>query len=100
LQATGTFSGEDIQLSNDDAFDSVSGNFVLSFADGWPDLRLSGIQASDGEDAWDGQAATQSDGKLIVNLEHDGQLRRVVSSLGQENPPTAASTLTSSRLPQ
>lgn len=99
LEATGTFSGADIQLSNEDAFTAISGNFELSFADGWPNLRLSDIEASDGEDAWGGQAASQSDGKLIVELEHDGQSRRVVSSLTPETPAAAGvSTLTSSRL--
>jgi Protein of unknown function len=100
LQASGTFSGRDVRLSSEDTFRTVSGSYDVSFADGWPKLRVSGIEASDGEDAWTGQGAAQSDGKLIVDLEHDGQLRHVVSSLTSETAPHAGSTLASSTLAQ
>lgn len=90
LQATGTFSGANVQLSGEDSFSALSGNFAFSFADGWPNLRLSKIKADDGEDPWDGDAASRSDGKLIVDLEHDGVQRRVISTLAPEvSPPTA-----------
>lgn len=85
LRAEGTFSGDDLNLTVDDAFSRVSGAFDFSFADGWPNLRLSKLQASDGEDAWNGEAASQSDGKLIFELEHAGRQRRVVSTLLPEN---------------
>lgn len=84
LHASGTFSGQDMTLSADDAFDKVSGSFEFSFADGWPNLRLSNVEASDGEEAWDGAAISQSDGKLIFDLEHAGRQRRVISSLTPE----------------
>jgi AsmA family len=98
LQAAGTFSGNNVQLSGEDSFRTVSGNFDFSFADGWPNLRLSKIEAEDGEDSWDGQAASQSDGKLIVDLEHDGRQRRVVSTLTPATPRPA--TLTTTALSQ
>jgi uncharacterized protein involved in outer membrane biogenesis len=98
LQVSGTFSGRDIRLSSDDEFRTISGDYDVSFADGWPNLHLSGIQASDGEDEWIGQGATQNDGKLIVDLEHDGQVRHLVSSLTTETSPRGGSTLTSSTL--
>jgi hypothetical protein len=94
LHAAGTFSGANVQLSGDDSFSAVSGNFAFSFADGWPNLRLSKIEADDGEDAWGGEAASQSDGKLIVDLEHDGVQRRVISTLAPEVPPPATLTRT------
>ncbi len=81
LHADGTFSAEDLNLTVDDAFNKVSGAFDFSFEGGWPDLRLSKVEASDGEDAWNGGAASQSDGKLIFDLEHAGRQRRVVSTL-------------------
>jgi hypothetical protein len=98
LRAAGTFSADDIQLSGEDSFDTVSGNFDFSFADGWPNLRLSNIEADDGEDAWNGQAASQSDGRLVVDLEHDGHQRRVISTLAPSGPQPA--TLTSRTIPQ
>lgn len=98
LRATGNFSARNVQLSADDFFESVGGDFEFSFADGWPDLRLSKIEASDGEDDWNGEAQTQSDGKLIVNLEHDGQQRQVISTLTPQSvSPTA---LVDTALPQ
>jgi len=90
LHAGGTFSGEDLNLSADDVFSKASGLFDFSFADGWPNLRLSNIQASDGEDAWNGEAASRSDGKLVLDLEHDGRQRRVVSTLAPETPPVSS----------
>ncbi|MBV9611597.1 MAG: hypothetical protein JO091_03955, partial [Acidobacteriaceae bacterium] len=88
------FSGEDLSLSADDVFSKASGLFDFSFADGWPNLRLSNIQASDGEDAWNGGAASQSDGKLVVDLQHAGRQRRVVSTLTPETPAVSSSAVT------
>jgi hypothetical protein len=103
LHAMGTFSGQDLDLSADDSFSKVSGLFDLSFENGWPNLRLSNIQASDvdateGEEAWEGSAASQSDGRLIFDLVHAGRSRRVVSTLLPETP-AAISSLNSRPLP-
>jgi hypothetical protein len=92
LHAEGTFSGSNLSLSLDDNFSKIAGDFAFSFADGWPNLRLSNVQASDDENAWMGEAASQSDGKLIFDLEHAGQQRKVVSTLIPEKP-TAVSLL-------
>jgi hypothetical protein len=93
LRSSGTFSGENLSLSPEDAFNKLSGLFDFSFDAGWPDLRLSKIQASQGDEAWIGEGASQSDGKLIFELENaDGQ-RRVVSTLESETP-AVSSTLT------
>jgi hypothetical protein len=86
LHANGTFSGQDLNLSADDLFSSVSGKFLFSFADGWPDLRVSNLQVTQGDDAWTGGAASQSDGKLVIDLERPGQQRHVVSTLEPEAP--------------
>jgi hypothetical protein len=94
LQASGTFSGQDLKMSPDDSFSKVEGTFDLSFADGWPDLRLNSLSAQqDGED-WSGQAVSQSDGKLILDLNREGRQRRVVSTLGS---PDAALTSSMAR---
>ena len=89
-RATGTFSGEDLSLSPGDAFNKLSGLFEFSFDAGWPNLHLSKIQASEGSEAWIGEAASQSDGKLIFDLENaDGQ-RRVISTLESEIPAASS----------
>lgn len=100
LRASGSFSGTDLNFSADDAFSKISGQFEFSFSDGWPDLKLSRIQASDGMDAWDGTASSQSDGKLIIDLEHAGRQRRVVSTLIPEISATVSSLAPVHTVPQ
>ncbi len=85
LQATGSFVGKDVTLDADESFDTVTGTFEFSFADGWPDLRFPHVQASDGENDWVGEAASQSDGKLIFDLAHGGKQRKVISLLAPED---------------
>jgi hypothetical protein len=84
LRANGTFSGEDIGLSTTDSFDSISGHFDFSFTDGIPNLRLAGIEAVQDENEWNGEAATQSDGKLVFDLAHAGRQLHVISELAPE----------------
>jgi hypothetical protein len=91
LHASGTFAGADLNLSADDEFSKIAGQFQFSFSHGWPDLKLSRIEASDGLDAWNGTASSQSDGKLILELEHAGQQRRVISTIIPETAPTVSS---------
>lgn len=86
LHADGSFAGQDLNLSADDTFDRLSGLFDFSFSHGWPDLKLSNLQVEDGEVAWNGEATSQSDGKLIFDLERAGHQRRVISTLTPEMP--------------
>jgi hypothetical protein len=81
LQATGNFAGKGLALEGDESFDSVTGNFEFTYAEGWPNLRFPKVQASDGENDWIGEAASQSDGKLIFELTHGGKQRKVISLL-------------------
>jgi hypothetical protein len=87
-QAAGTFTGYDVALSSESVLKQVTGNFDLSFDGGWPNLRLTQIQAEDAENSWSGSGTTQSDGRLILDLERAGQQRRIVSSL-EPLPPVA-----------
>lgn len=85
LHAAGTFSGSDLSLSPEDVFSRMAGEFSFSFTGGGPSLRLSKVQASDTENAWTGTGISQSDGKLIFELEHAGQQRKITSSLAPES---------------
>ncbi|MFL6353822.1 MAG: AsmA family protein [Bryobacteraceae bacterium] len=98
LRAAGTFSGQDVTLSPEDAFGKLSGLFEFSFDAGWPNLRLSKIQASEGENAWVGEAASQSDGKLIFDLENADGRRRVISTLESETPAASSARTTGAGL--
>jgi hypothetical protein len=93
LTANGTFSGEDLSLSQDDVFENASGLFAFSFADGWPDLRLSDLHATQAGEEWTGDGATQSDGKLLVNLVHNGRQMHFVRTLAGDEVPNPLSVL-------
>ncbi len=86
LQAQGSFEGQKLTVSAD-SFQNVSGAFRFTFADGWPDIRFSDLQAVQDGDEWHGDGLTQSDGKLLVNLAHEGKQMHLVSSLSGEQPP-------------
>jgi hypothetical protein len=81
LRANGSFTATDVDLSPADTFQIASGLFKISFQQGWPNLQMSQIGADDGDDDWEGQAASQSDGRLILDLQHAGHQRHVVSTL-------------------
>ena len=96
MQAAGSFSGKDLDVTPDDKFDAISGDFDLSLAEGWPRLQLSNIQASDEEDSWAGTGASQSDGRLLLDLQNPERQRHIVSSLMQR--PSAVSFSTPDRI--
>ena len=85
LKAKGSFVAQDIALSSSETFDRLSGTFAVSMGDGWPDLRVGNIDALKDQDQWTGDAFTQSDGKLLFDLEHAGRQMRIVSTLSGEN---------------
>jgi AsmA-like protein len=99
LRATGSFSAGDVTLPVAGSFSKVSGAFALSFSSGWPDLRLSKLQASQDDEDWSGEAASRGDGKLIFDLEHDGRPLRVVSDLMPQTPAPSP-PLASQAVPQ
>jgi hypothetical protein len=95
LRATGAFAGQDVALSSEDTFSKIAGAFEFSFVDGSPNLKLSNVQASESDEAWSGNAATQSDGKIVIDLEHAGQQRQIISTLDSESPAAVSAIHTS-----
>ncbi len=81
LHADGMFNGQNVTLDPEDLFEKVSGGFHFSFKDGWANLRLANLQASQGDQDWAGEASSQSDGKLVFDLENSGRQRHVISDL-------------------
>jgi hypothetical protein len=63
--ATGAFTGDDLTLSPELDLRSISGNFELT---GGGRLRLMGIQAEQGAEAYSGQGLTQPDGRILLEL--------------------------------
>jgi hypothetical protein len=64
----GSFTGHDIRLSADTSLAEISGAYQLSAALSGPRLTLTKIQASDGTDAFTGQGASISDGRIVLDL--------------------------------
>jgi hypothetical protein len=96
LRANGSFTGKDVTLAADNAFNDVSGLFNFSFTDGWPSLQLSNVQATQMDDNWTGEGSTRSDGKLVVDLAHEGRQLHVVSALTPDGPSAVATPPTGS----
>jgi len=86
LHATGKFSGTELSLSLNEDFDKVSGVFDLSFDSGWPKLHLSNLVAVQGNDDWNGEALSNSDGQLVFDLGHGDKQLHIVSILAQPQP--------------
>ena len=89
LHAIGSFSGTDVSLSSDETFESVSGTFDLTFANGWPKLHLSKMQAAQPNYDWSGEAVSNSDGQLIFELSNGDRQLHIVSALAPVQPATA-----------
>lgn len=99
LHATGNFTANGLGLSADDEFERISGLFDFSDADDWPKLRLSDLLATRDDGDWNGTAASESNGKLLIDLERNGRQLHLISSLVPENSG-APPSLTSSTVPQ
>jgi len=99
LHADGSFSASHVILPAAGPFRDVSGAFDLSFGAGWPDLRLSNLKASQENEDWSGEAASNADGKLIFDLEHEGRQLHVISDLLPQ-APVPSTPLASQALPQ
>jgi hypothetical protein len=101
LRSSGTFTGAGWRLAAGADFSEVAGKFRLSLADGWPDLRLTALKASQGEEVWDGAAASEPDGKLIFDFVNSRRQLHVVSSVAPQpessSAAVAAGTSMSSR---
>jgi AsmA family len=81
LRSSGTFTAEDLSLTSEVDFSKLTGKYQMSFEAGWPSVRLASLQASQGEEQWDGEAASQRDGKLIFELANGRRQLHVVSTL-------------------
>lgn len=97
IRSSGTFDGENVDLGARASFDSISGSYEFSLSDGWPDLRVSNVEASQEDDSFTGQGASNRDGKLSLDLAGSGQQLHFESSLTPEittpNPPAATSAV-------
>jgi len=89
LVSKGEFRAEKVRFNPEWTFDEVTGNYTASMtAGGQPRFTLSGLNLTQGTDAFQGQGATQADGKLALELSGPRKQVKVVGSLLP--PPTAS----------
>jgi hypothetical protein len=91
LRSTGTFHGTEWALNSEVDLERLSGKYSLTLEDGWPNLNLSAIQATQGEETWDGTASSSRDGKLVFEFSNSrGQLHVVSTLSALPSEPVAA----------
>jgi hypothetical protein len=66
---------------------------VLSFDSGWPRLQLSGVEAEQADELWQGTGTSDKDGGLVFDLASGARQLRVLSHLDPSpvGAPAAAS---------
>jgi AsmA protein len=81
LRVTGDFGASDIEATPDITLSKLSGRYTLSLDSGWPQLRLTEVEAEENEESWQGTGATDKDGNLTLELANGTRERRIVSTL-------------------
>jgi hypothetical protein len=81
LRSAGTLTGEDLSLTADVDLSKLTGKYQVSFDAGWPSVRLVGLQATQDEESWDGEANSRQDGKLVFELVNGRRQLHVESTL-------------------
>lgn len=74
MRAQGTFDGRAIELSGDDAYDSVTGNFVWAWDARNPKLKLPQLMMKSGDETYLGSADMDDNGQLVLKVS-DGTRR-------------------------
>ena len=67
-KADGTFDATGIRFSADSLIDHATGAFELMLAGGLPKTKLTNVEVSQGQETYQGQGGTQTDGRLVVDL--------------------------------
>jgi len=68
LEASGDFWGEGVTFSSGDPLNSISGRFTFAFNGSTPLLKLTKVQARQGDEDWTGEGGSNADGKLMLDL--------------------------------
>ena len=92
LHAAGDFAGTDIDAADDVTFSKISGGYTVSLDAGWPQLKLTDIEAEDDEESWHGAGATDRTGNLILDLTDGARQKRIISSLSPAPKSQAVQT--------
>jgi hypothetical protein len=81
FHATGVFQARSVTVLADNPVRSASGSFELSLSASGPILRITGLQAAMGAESFSGQAATQGDGTIRLDLASAHRTMRFIGPL-------------------
>ena len=84
----GTFEGSEIRFSPETLFDRATGAFELLFPGGTAKAKLTNLEVSQGADTYQGQGATQADGRLALDLTSGLKQLKAIGSLLAAQPST------------
>lgn len=85
-RSNGTFEGRDILLAQDTLVRQITGSYRIATATGIPRLLLSDLQVTQGLDTLVGQGASQSDGRLVLELSSGRRQVRLTGMLLPMHP--------------
>lgn len=83
LHASGTFSAHGVEMEALPDLESVGGSYDLIWANASPVWRFTGLQLVSGDDTYTGQGATQSDGRLLIQLTSGSKQMHMSGSLAE-----------------
>ena len=81
LRAETGFSGRSVAMTPDARFKTLSGQCAFSVARGVPVVRLTKLQATVGDDTFEGKGATSADGRLNLDLSGPERELRLTGTL-------------------
>jgi len=81
LRAEGSFHGRALALDADTELRAISGSYQFSVARGAPRLSVTELQATMGQDVFQGQGATRDDGRLYFELSDGRKQLRLSGAL-------------------
>src|SRR5436305_1497053 len=81
LNAEGAFTGTNIEIGGLAPLRSAAGNYIFSWWQSGPRLRLTTLNLRTDDDTYTGRGATQEDGRLVVLLTSGAKEMRMTGSL-------------------
>jgi hypothetical protein len=73
LRADGRFQARSVSMNPGTAFGTASGSFDLALSRSGPQWKLTDLEAAMGAERFSGEAATQADGTLLIDLASSGR---------------------------
>jgi uncharacterized protein involved in outer membrane biogenesis len=87
LEASGDFSADGVTFSSGDPLSSISGRFTFAFNGATPLLKLTKVQARQGNEDWVGEGGSNAEGKVLLDLVNGERQVHLAADLMPEPRP-------------